>query len=280
MHGLFPFPSLFRNIPIAKDSIAKDSLIAFGSNQGDSAQLLKLAAQRLGEVAGIKIHSVSQPFETRPVGGPAGQDSYLNAVIRVEVTLSASELHQQLIRIETELGRQRRQRWGSRKIDLDLLIYGSLELESDDLTIPHPRMSFRRFVLDPAAEVASELVHSTSGVSIGDLLNCLNSRGNSILFVGSHAESKFAAMISGSLPAGWSLSTIVVDGDFDREEFVEKSSSVKLVTFVAATDRSSSRSGPCESKRMAASFGGPTLRLPPDLEKARVEIEAAIEAMW
>src|SRR5262249_50809739 len=86
----------------------------------------------------------------------------------------ATELHQRLAEIELELGRRREQHWGPRMIDLDLLLYDDLVLDTPTLTVPHPRMAFRRFVLEPAADVAPDMSHPTIGWSIRELLDHLN----------------------------------------------------------------------------------------------------------
>ena len=155
-----------------------DCLVAFGSNEGDSVAVFEQTLEQLQQCSEIFVKASSQPVRTKPVGGPEDQSLYLNAAVRIETSLDAIEFHKRLVKIESDMGRERRERWGSRKIDLDLLIYAQLALKTDSLTIPHPRMSFRRFVLEPASEIAGDMVHVTSAQTINQLLKILNDREN------------------------------------------------------------------------------------------------------
>ena len=113
--------------------------------------------------------------ETSPVGGPDGQGGFLNGALLLETSVSATELCEKLLKVEASLGRQRAVRWDARVIDIDLLIYGSQTIAEPNLIIPHPRMSFRRFVLEPAVEIAGEMCHPDSGWTLSGLLNHLDS---------------------------------------------------------------------------------------------------------
>jgi pantoate--beta-alanine ligase len=145
------------------------ALLALGSNLGDRAATLDRAVELLRQVAGIAVLRVSRWHETDPVGGPAGQSAYLNGAALVETSLDPHALLGELQRIETDLGRIRTQRWGPRTIDLDLLLYDAMVLNTASLTIPHPRMTERRFALLPAAEIAPDTLHPVSGHSLRDL---------------------------------------------------------------------------------------------------------------
>lgn len=125
-------------------------LIALGSNLGDRAATLREALEHLG-TAGVAIDRCSSVWETDPV--PADQPRYLNAVVGGETELEPEVLLDRLKSIEADLGRRPGRRWGPRPIDLDILFYGELHLESDRLVIPHPRIRERAFVLAPLAEV-------------------------------------------------------------------------------------------------------------------------------
>ncbi|MEX0714098.1 MAG: 2-amino-4-hydroxy-6-hydroxymethyldihydropteridine diphosphokinase, partial [Pirellulales bacterium] len=133
------------------------SLIALGSNEGDRAALVAAAVNRLAQAASLTLVGQSRCHETTPIGGPPGQSPFLNAALVIETALSPSRLLALLHQIEHELGRRREIVWGPRTIDLDLLLYGDAVIETPELTVPHPRMAFRRFVLQPAAEVAADM---------------------------------------------------------------------------------------------------------------------------
>jgi pantoate--beta-alanine ligase len=148
-------------------------LIALGSNQGDRVGNLLKAVEALRQNQAIEVARVSSFYETAPVGGPADQDKFFNAAAIVETALSPAELMAALLETERKLGRQRGERWGPRTIDLDLLLYGQQSIDSEGLTIPHPRMHERQFVLAPASEIATECVHPRVQKSIGKLLTDL-----------------------------------------------------------------------------------------------------------
>jgi 2-amino-4-hydroxy-6-hydroxymethyldihydropteridine diphosphokinase len=135
------------------------ALISLGSNLGDRKATLDAAVEKLRQRAGISAVVVSSYHQTSPVGGPPGQPEFLNAAARLETTLSPRQLFSGLQRIEQELRRMREVHWGPRTIDLDLLLYDDLEINEPDLVIPHKLMQVRRFVLDPAIEVAPDLIH-------------------------------------------------------------------------------------------------------------------------
>ena len=136
-----------------------DAFIAFGSNLGDRAENLRQAARLLRENPRVDVLAASDIYETDPVG-PADQGRFLNAVLKVETDLPPREFLDLLLKIERELGRVRTpgERWGPRVIDLDLLVFGDLSIDEPGLTIPHPRMHERLFVLIPLRDVAPELV--------------------------------------------------------------------------------------------------------------------------
>jgi pantoate--beta-alanine ligase len=144
-------------------------LLALGSNLGDRAATLDQAVELLRQVAGVTVLRVSRWHEADPVGGPSGQGAYLNGAALLETTLEPGALLAELQRIENQLGRVRTERWGPRTLDLDLLLYDALVMSSVSLTIPHPRMSERRFVLLPAAEIAPDMIHPVSGCSVLEL---------------------------------------------------------------------------------------------------------------
>jgi len=125
--------------------------IGLGSNLGDRLGHLAAAVAAIGTSVGM-VARLSSVYETAPVGGP-DQDDYLNAVAVVDTELDPDQTLDRLLAIERQMGRERRERWGPRIIDLDLLLYGEATIDRPGLTIPHPRMTGRRFVLEPLAEV-------------------------------------------------------------------------------------------------------------------------------
>ena len=120
----------------------------------------------------IVLEQISSIYKTTPVGYEA-QGQFLNGVAAIQTSLSPLSLLQTLKDIETVIGRQHRIRWGPREIDLDILIYGNLCVQTEKLVIPHPEMHLRGFVLVPLAEIAPDLVHPVFQESIQTLLNRL-----------------------------------------------------------------------------------------------------------
>jgi len=149
-------------------------LIGLGSNLGNRKESLDQAVMRLSQWFDVELIAQSRWRQTVPIGGPAGQIAFLNGATLVETSLGPEALLAALLAIEAELGRQRAERWGPRLVDLDLLLYDQLVLDTPTLVVPHPRMAWRRFVLEPAAEVAPGLLHPTIGWTISRLLDHLN----------------------------------------------------------------------------------------------------------
>ncbi|WP_066254958.1 2-amino-4-hydroxy-6-hydroxymethyldihydropteridine diphosphokinase [Hydrogenophaga flava] len=130
--------------------------VALGANLGDAARTLRDALQTLGRTPGIRLTQASSLYQTAPIDS-SGPD-YLNAVAEVSTTLTAPGLLRALQAIENAAGRERPYRNAPRTLDLDLLLYGSARIDSPELTVPHPRMWERAFVLVPLAEMAPDLV--------------------------------------------------------------------------------------------------------------------------
>src|SRR5260221_332064 len=144
-------------------------LVALGANLGDRAGTLGRAVELLQADAQVSDCVTSSWHETPPIGGAPGQGPFLNGALRLDTTLTPQALQALLHQTEATLGRERTERWAARALDLDLLLYDDLQLNNPALTVPHPRMAFRRFVLEPAAEVAPDMIHPSIGWNIGKL---------------------------------------------------------------------------------------------------------------
>lgn len=151
-------------------------LIALGSNLGDRAGYLLSGMAQLSALESFRLQRLSTVYETEPVG-PAGQGPYLNAVLLGRTRLEPQVLLQEMLRIERRLGRIRQRRWGPRTLDLDLLDYGGRVLEEPGLTLPHPRLAERPFVLVPLGEVAPDWRHPLRQETAAELLTRLDASG-------------------------------------------------------------------------------------------------------
>ncbi|WP_298817331.1 2-amino-4-hydroxy-6-hydroxymethyldihydropteridine diphosphokinase [uncultured Roseibium sp.] len=136
------------NSPLAPTRCA----LGLGSNLGDPQANLEHAVQLLDQTSGLTVVRRSSDYRTPP-WGPVPQDDYVNICLVVDTTLSPQDLLKRCLETEAELGRVRDIRWGPRKIDIDVLIYGVEKVEETDLEIPHPRMGDRAFVLIPLSEI-------------------------------------------------------------------------------------------------------------------------------
>jgi 2-amino-4-hydroxy-6-hydroxymethyldihydropteridine diphosphokinase len=144
--------------------------VGLGSNLGDREGTIRRAVELLGEQPGIEIVAVSTLRDTDPVGYE-DQPRFLNGAVALEVDLSARALLDELLEIERELGRDRSRetRWGPRTIDLDLLLYGEETVDEPGLTVPHPRLAERQFVLEPLSELDPDLT-LPDGRAVRDLV--------------------------------------------------------------------------------------------------------------
>ena len=159
-------------------------LIGCGANEGARREQLNQAIDMLRFMPGVRLVDVSQFLETLPVGGPPGQSPYLNAACLIETTFKPAEVLDMLLAVENTLHRSRETRWGPRTIDLDLLLYDDCVLKTECLQVPHPRMTTRRFVLEPAAAIAADLKHPVAGCTIRELLENISERHLHVAVVG------------------------------------------------------------------------------------------------
>lgn len=153
--------------------------MALGSNLGDRDVHLEFGLQALTDVSGVEPGMCSPVYETDAVG-PGDQRPYLNAVVSVATSLGPEELLEALLDIEERAGRFRRRdlpRWSARSLDLDLLLFGDRRIDEPHLTIPHPRLAERSFVLVPLADLAPDLVHPVLGETIETLVGRASREG-------------------------------------------------------------------------------------------------------
>ncbi len=144
--------------------------LGLGTNLGDRPRNLRAALDRLARW--VKVTAVSRVYETEP-WGIREQPRFLNMAVAGETSLAPEELLRELKRIEREMGRTEGVRYGPRVIDIDILLYGDLQLDRGGLKIPHPRLAERRFVLAPLAEIAPALIPPGMNLTVQELLERL-----------------------------------------------------------------------------------------------------------
>jgi 2-amino-4-hydroxy-6-hydroxymethyldihydropteridine pyrophosphokinase len=144
--------------------------IGLGSNIGDREYQLNRAVELIKQTDGVEVTALSSYYNTAPVGYEE-QPDFLNAVVEIKTTLSPEELLQLCTKIEKELKRERIIHWGPRTIDLDILLFGNDIVDSNNLTIPHPRMHERRFVLEPLNEIAPNVLHPFLKKSVHEIFS-------------------------------------------------------------------------------------------------------------
>lgn len=146
--------------------------IALGTNMGNLKENIETAIKKMKE-AQISISKIAEPLHNKAYG-KTDQDDFLNTVVEAETNLDPWDLLDALQTIETQMGRVRKEHWGPRIIDLDIVLYEDRIIETERLTVPHPDMKNRDFVLYPLAEIAPDLVHPIEGKTISQMAKALN----------------------------------------------------------------------------------------------------------
>ena len=149
--------------------------IALGSNLGDSRAILEAALETLAKTPEITLFASSSWYQTKAVGPP--QPDYINGCALLHVQKTPQLLLETLLGIEAQFGRVRREQWGPRSLDLDLLLYDDLTINTPTLQLPHPRMRSRAFVLVPLAEIAPDWIEPVSGIAIAQLVQAVDCTG-------------------------------------------------------------------------------------------------------
>jgi 2-amino-4-hydroxy-6-hydroxymethyldihydropteridine diphosphokinase len=164
---------------VVRISKPKRAYIGIGSNLGDRLKHCTTAVEKISGLPGCVLSGVSPWYRTQPVG-VEGQGWYLNGVAAVEAEIPARELLKNLLAIEAQMGRVRKERWEARTIDLDILLFGSDVIDEEGLIIPHPHMHLRRFALVPLAQLDPALIHPVLGIRVGALLERLPEAGQEV----------------------------------------------------------------------------------------------------
>jgi 2-amino-4-hydroxy-6-hydroxymethyldihydropteridine diphosphokinase len=166
------------------------ALISIGSNLGNRQSAIDNAIAQLRTHAHIQNVVLSSLHESEAIGGPTGQDVFLNSAALLKTTLPAAELLGVLQQIENDSKRTREIRWAARTLDLDIALYDDQIVESDSLTIPHPRMVSRKFILQPAVEIAANMVNPQTGWTLEDHLLHLNQAAREYILITASEDEK------------------------------------------------------------------------------------------
>jgi 2-amino-4-hydroxy-6-hydroxymethyldihydropteridine diphosphokinase len=159
-------------------------LLGLGSNLGDREQSLRAALTEIEALPDVRVRRAAEIYRTKPLGGPTGQPEFLNTAATLETKLPPLRLLDEMQDIEARHGRQpTSERWAPRPLDIDLLLYDNEVMETPMLTLPHPRLTFRRFVLEPAAEIAPRMLHPVIGWPVERLLLHLDAATDQLAIV-------------------------------------------------------------------------------------------------
>lgn len=164
-----PIDLKFRTVSVSVERFWEKVYLSLGSNMGDRKSFLEFGIASLEEMREVKLLKTSSFYDTSPYG-KTNQPQFLNACVEIKTFLSPEELLDRIHKIEAEGGRERKERWGPRTLDIDILLYGDDVLKEDFLQIPHIDMHNREFVLEPLAEIAPHILHPVERKSIDSLL--------------------------------------------------------------------------------------------------------------
>lgn len=178
------------------------AIIGMGSNQGDREATLDAAVEALKATPHVHVWTVSGYYETFPVGGPPGQEPFLNAAVLTEPTLDPLSLLERLHDIEARFGRVRDERWGARTLDLDLLLYGQEVRRTPQIVVPHPRLAFRRFALVPAVEAAPWSLDPLTNLTVNELLANLDRRPSLVAVAAADPDDAESVALASEVHAG------------------------------------------------------------------------------
>ncbi len=153
--------------------------IGIGSNLEDKRHNCLRAIEMIEQIPGCKLTGCSDWYLTKPVG-VKGQEWYVNGVVSISTKVPPRDLMRRLLSIESDMGRVRTKRWEPRIIDLDILLYGREIIHEEDLTVPHPLMHLRKFVLVPLVQLAPDLIHPSLGVTMVELLGKIQDNGQEV----------------------------------------------------------------------------------------------------
>lgn len=245
-------------------------LVSLGSNLGDREAIVTDAIHAISRFPGVSDFRKSSLHKTSPVGGPPGQAQYVNAVVGFDYSGSAHDLMGLLESLERGQRRTRVVRWSPRTLDLDLLAFGQEVIDEPNLRVPHPRMSFRPFVITPAEEAAPDWVHPELGCTIQWLSNVLRHGEDAIEVIGPQS-GPIAALL------GAERSIRIAAGAYNTASGHPAPQIVRTLHAERGTAKLCVDTDPLG----ASTISGPTLRLadsPP--ETWRVELLAACDAIW
>lgn len=275
-------------------------LIALGSNLGNREVTLHAALSALDVLPETRLSRHSRWYRSLPIGIAASRREFLNGTALVDTALDPQTLLECLQRIETEHGRRHEQQWADRTLDLDLLLYNELVLDTPALMIPHPRMSFRRFMLEPAAEIAGTMPHPTIGWSIDQLLRHLDSADDLVAILSpgeldrrplvATLTSRFAAQVTSPRhleepEALWprSLTTwLRFDGGPDTQNDPTAADGFPKLTILWDDTLTHPPAREANWDAVVRQSGrGPTLLVrTTDLQEVEREVVAAVQAVW